>query len=79
MARRAKYNTEGALIMGAAGIHSKIFGCVELAERTGIPYQTLHKRLAEDFGSTSFNNLKALIKATGMTDTEIILLMRGKA
>lgn len=63
--------------MGAASLHSKIFGTAELAERTGIPYQTLHKRLAVDFGSTSFDNLKALIRASGMTDTEILLLMKG--
>lgn len=70
MARRAKYNKEGELIMGAAGKNARIFSVPDLAERSGIPYRTLHKRLSEDFGRTTAYELKSIFRAAGMTGEE---------
>lgn len=70
MARRAKYNKEGELIMGAAGKNAKIFSAPELAEKTGIPYRTLHNRLSVDFGRTTAYELKSIFRAAGMTGEE---------
>jgi DNA-binding phage protein len=75
--RRAKYNTEGAVIMGAAIQRQRIGSVPELAERAGIPYQTLYKRLSVDFGSATVDCLRALIKASGMTDDELLKVVRG--
>lgn len=77
MARRTKYNTEGAVIMGAAIQRQRIGSVPELAERAGIPYQTLYKRLSVDFGSATVDCLRALIKASGMTDEELLKVVRG--
>lgn len=70
MPRRAKYNKQGAIIMGAAGKNAKIFSVPELAEKTGIPYRTLHNRLSVDFGRTTADELRSLFKITGMTGEE---------
>ena len=76
MARRAIYNKDGEIVMGAAGAHARIFGVPALAERVNIPYQTLHKYMKDNFGSVTFERFKELVKATGMTDAEIINLVR---
>lgn len=71
MARRARFNRQGEIIMGAAASHAKIFSTVELSEKTGIPYQKLHRRLSGDFGMTTADELRAIFKVTGMTEQEI--------
>lgn len=71
MPRRAKYNKQGEIIMGAAGYNARIFSVAELAENTGIPYRTLHKRLSDDFGKTTAYEMRAIVKAIGMTGEEI--------
>ena len=77
MARRTKFTADGARVMSAAGSHLKIFGVPELAERSGVPYQTLRKRLSVDFGRTTVDDLRALVRTTRMTDTELVELVRG--
>lgn len=76
MARRVRYNKQGETIMGVAGRNAKIFTVPDLAERTGIPYRTLHKRLSEDFGRTTANELKALIRVTGMNAEDLAEVFR---
>lgn len=71
MPKRSIYNKQGALIMGAAGYHRGIFGVPELAKVTGIPYQTLHKRLCVDFGRATGDEIKAMFRGAGMTGEEI--------
>ena len=76
MPKRARYNKQGDLIMGCAAYHRRIHSVPELAQVTGIPYQTLHKRLSCDFGRTTADELRAMFRAAAMTDQEIAEVMK---
>ena len=71
MPRRATYNRQGQIIMGAAGYFAGIYSVEKLAEETGIPYRSLHTWLCEDFSAVKFSNLSRIIKATGMTSVDV--------
>lgn len=73
MARSTKYNKQGAIIMGAAAYHARIFTTREMAEHTGIPYRTVEKRLlaSGDFDGAHHGEIKRFIRAAGMTPEEI--------
>lgn len=75
MPRRAKYNKQGETIYQAA-VRSRIYSVPELSERSGIPYQTLHKRLCLDIGRITLDELSALVRVIGMTDEEIAGIVR---
>ena len=77
MPKRAQFNREGAIVMGAAGMYARIFSVPELATRCGIPYQTMHKQMSSDFGRVTINNFRAIVAHSAMTDDDIIRIIRG--
>lgn len=63
-------NTQGCYLMGIAAIRLRITKLPALAKRTGIPYQTLHRRFYGDFGATRADEIKAIIRVLRMTGEE---------
>lgn len=76
MPKRSKYTPQGELIMRCATYHQGIRTIPEMAKLTGIPYQKLYRRITKDFGMTTADELKALIRAGALTDDEIVEVMR---
>lgn len=76
MPRHVSYNKQGDRIMGCAAYHRGIHTVPDLARETGIPYQTLHKRLSGDFGRTTADELRAIFRVAGMTSEEIAEVWR---
>lgn len=68
-------NHQGKLIM-AAGALMGYNTVPKLAKATGIPYQTLHKDLTNDFGSMTAARLRAVIRATHMKQEMILELIK---
>ena len=79
MAKPATFNKEGEIIMGAAAYHTKIFSVSELSHITGIPNSTLASKVSSNggFGNTTIDCFRAIVKAAGMTDEEIVQVVKG--
>lgn len=63
-------NPQGCYLMGIAAIRLRITKLPALAERTGIPYQTLHRRFYGNFGQTRADELKAIFRVLRMNGEE---------
>ena len=71
MPKAARYNKQGEVIMSSLAYHRKIFSVPEFSKITGIPYQTLHRRLCVNFGRATADEIRAMIKGAAMTGEEI--------
>ena len=75
---KRSYNREGDYLIACANYRARIRSIGTLALRAGIAYTTLRKRIIENFGGMTFSEFRALVCASGMTDEEIVKLVRGK-
>lgn len=74
MARRKK-DTRGDLIIGRARISG--FNVERMSARSGIKLSTMYKRIQLP-GTLTLNELQNIDKTIGLTDEEIITLVRNK-
>lgn len=65
-------NKQGHYLMGIANKRLKVDKLPALAERTGIPYQTLYRRFYKDFGKATFDEVKALIRVLHASNEELV-------
>lgn len=72
---RRKKDTRGDLIVGRARMSG--FNVERMSVRSGIKLSTMYKRIQLP-GTMTLNELQNIDKAIGLTDEEIITLVRNK-
>lgn len=67
---------EGKFIKKAAYAND-IENLRQLSRECGIPYERLYRRM-QDFSQTRLYELRAIVEAAGLTDEQVVRLVRGE-